>query len=351
MKNNILRWTLAGCLAVCLAACAAAPSDALPRGKSPVDVAEFDKVFDDVTATAGDSLHSLMVVKDGKVIYERYAAGHGPDEKHVMHSVSKSFLSMAVGFAVQEGLMSTDDKVLPYFKEDELPAPEERDSRLDDLTVHHLLCMSSGFSSGNINRGTDNNWAHDIFRIPIAWQPGTRFNYNSMNSYLCSVIVSRVTGQKVNDYLEERLFTPLGITSHRWEESPQGYNAGGWGMYITTESLARISLFVLQRGVWNGKRLLEESWFDKACSPQIMQYAGNGLSEEEAAVRYAGDQWNTGYGYQFWICANGGCRLDGANGQFGIVMPDKNTVVVTTAYTRNNKVLFYSIWKHIHDLL
>lgn len=338
--------------AILLAACTAAPSDgSLPRGKSPVDTAEFDKVFDDVTAVPGDSLHSLMVIQDGKVIYERYAPGHGPDEAHVMNSVSKSFLSCAVGFAVQEGLLTVQDKVVQFFTDEELPPAEERSERLESLTLHDLLRMSSGFAHGNIDRQHAEDWAKATFAIPQTWDPGTRFHYNSMNSYLLSVIVSRVTGQKVNDYLEPRLFTPLAISSHEWQESPQGYNAGGWGMYITTESLAKISLFVLQRGVWNGKRLLDAAWFDQACSPQIMEYAGEDITPQEAAVKYAGDQWNLGYGYQFWMDDCGGCRLDGARGQFGIVMPDKNAVIATTANVGNNKILFYSAWKHIHDLL
>ncbi|MCR5715025.1 MAG: beta-lactamase family protein [Bacteroidales bacterium] len=351
--NRLLFSAMIGA-ALLTAACSSRPesaSTALPRGESPVNTAEFDKVFDDVTAVRGDSLHSLMVIKDGKVIYERYAKGHNADEAHVMNSVSKSFLSVAVGFAVQEGLMTVQDKVVKYFTDEELPPADERNPWLNDLTVHDLLRMSSGFQHGNIDRQRSTNWAKDVFAIPQTWQPGTRFNYNSMNSYLLSVIVSRVTGEKVNDYLQDRLFTPLGIESHEWQESPQGYNAGGWGMYITTESLAKISLFVLQKGMWNGKQLLGSSWFDEACKAQIMEYEGEDISPEEAAVKYAGDQWNMGYGYQFWMDAEGGCRLDGARGQFGIVMPDKNAVIATTADVRNNKILFYSAWEHIHDQL
>lgn len=334
-----------------LALCQCSSNGSLPRGKSPVDTAEFDKVFADVTAVPGDSLHSLMVIKDGKVIYERYAPGHGPQEAHVMNSVSKSFLSCAVGFAVQEGLMTVQDKVINYFDADELPPAEERSEWLENLTVRDLLRMSSGFQHGNIDRRNSTNWAKDVFAIPQTWEPGTRFNYNSMNSYLLSVIVSKVTGEKVNDYLQPRLFTPLAIESHEWEESPQGYNAGGWGMYITTESLAKISLFVLQKGKWNGKQLLNPEWFEEACKAQIMEYEGENISAADAAVKYAGDQWNMGYGYQFWMDDCGGCRLDGARGQFGIVMPDKNAVIATTANVRNNKILFYSAWEHIHDLL
>ena len=349
MKTNLF---FAACAAVAmLSGCAQSGDGSLPRGKSPVDTANFDKVFDEVNAVQGDELHSLMVIKDGKVIYERYAEGHDALEAHVMNSVSKSFLSVAVGFAVQEGLMTVNDKVVDYFTDDELPPVEERSEYLTNLSVRDLLRMSSGFQSANIDRANSENWAKDVFAIPQTWEPGTRFHYNSMNSYLLSVIVSKVTGEKVNDYLQPRLFTPLAIESHEWEESPQGYTAGGWGMYITTESLAKISLFVLQKGMWDGQQLLNPEWFDQACTAQIMEYAGEDITPEEAAVKYAGDQWNMGYGYQFWMDAEGGCRLDGARGQFGIVMPDKNAVIATTANVKNNKILFYSAWKNIHDLL
>ena len=182
-------------VALLLAACNSAPSDgSLPRGTSPVDTAEFDKVFDEVTAVPGDSLHSLMVVKDGKVIYERYAPGHGPDEAHVMNSVSKSFLSCAVGFAVQEGLLTVQDKVVKFFGDDELPPVAERSDRLLNLTIHDLLRMSSGFDNERVDRRNSENWARDFLAIPQTWEPGSRFHYNSMNSYILSVIVSRVTG-------------------------------------------------------------------------------------------------------------------------------------------------------------
>lgn len=342
---------ISGASALLMLSCAGTPSGMLPRGESPVNTASFDKVFEDVLAVPGDSLHSLMVIKDGKVIYERWAEGHGPEELHIMNSVSKSFLSCAVGFAVQEGLLNVQDNVVNFFNDEELPAEEDRSEWLETTTVHDLLCMSSGFAHGSIDRRNADNWIKATFAIPQTWEPGTRFNYNSMNSYLLSVIVSRVTGEKVNDYLQPRLFTPLCIESHEWQESPEGYNAGGWGMYITTESLAKISLFVLQKGMWNGEQLLNPEWFDEACSAQIMEYAGEDITPEEAAVKYAGDQWNMGYGYQFWMDDNGGCRLDGARGQFGIVMPDKNAVIATTADVKNNKILFYSAWKNIHDVL
>lgn len=319
----------------------------LPHAASPVDTTEFGKVFSDVAAV-GDTLHSLMVLSHGKVIYERYAPGHDAEEKHIMHSVSKSFLSIAVGFAVEEGLLDVNAQAWTFFTEDELPPLEQRSERHLSLTIHDLLTMSSGLANGDVRRGNDNDWAHDTWTIPFTFDPGTQFSYNSMNSYLLSVIVSRVTGMKVNDYLEPRLFAPLGITSHRWVESPQGYNAGGWGLYLTTESLARMTQFALQRGRWNGRQLLGEQWFDLACTPQIMQYVGTGITDEEARTLYADDQWNSGYGYQFWIGSNGCFRLHGAYGQYGIAMPDKDLVVVTTAYAPQNKVLYYSIWEHIY---
>jgi len=223
----------------------------LPRGASPCDTTHIDSVFMDVWSNACDELHALMVVKDGKVIYERYANGHKPNDLHIMWSASKTFTATAVGFARQDGLLKTDDKILQYFTPEEIPA--EPSEWLQKMTIHDLLTMSGGFKDDYIGPGAggqDFDWAQKTLASEIVFEPGTRFAYNSMETYLLSVIVSRVTGKKVVDYLNEKLFTPLGIVNYIWEESPQGYNSGGWGLYLTLESFAKMgTVHASERGV------------------------------------------------------------------------------------------------------
>lgn len=339
---------------VTLSAC---NSTALPRG-SQEDFARFeaagDKVFEDTWGEACNELHSLMIVKNGKVVYENYAPSHSADELHIMWSVSKTFTATAVGFAVQDGLLSLGDKVVDYFPE-ELPA--EPHEWLQEITIHDLLIMSSGLRHDYIGRASSGqpfDWARETLAAPFDFRPGTMFQYNSMNTYLLSVVVSRVTGKKLADYLDEKLFTTLGIEEFIWNESPQGYNAGGWGLHISTESLAKMGQFMLQRGEWKGKQLLHEEWFDEAMSPQIMQYEGR-ITDPVELERFreatARDQWQQGYGYQMWCCTDGAFRLDGAWCQYCIIFPEHNAIVALTAHAGNGATILNSIWNNVLPLL
>ena len=173
-----------------------------------------------------------------------------------------------------------------------------------------------------------------------------------MNTYILSAIVTKVTGKKMADYLNEKLFKPLGIEDYYWCESPQGINTGGWGLYITTESFAKMGQFILQKGEWNGKQLLCAEWFDKATYPHIMQYQNkvtDPVRLEE--LKRSRNQWEQGYAYQMWNCTDGAVRMHGANGQLGIIFPDKNAVVITTAYSTDTKKMLDSIWENIYPLL
>lgn len=320
----------------------------LPR-KHVKDTAQFDSVFFDVARTACNELHALMVVKDGKVIYEQWDPSYGPDHLHVMWSASKTFTATAVGFAVQDGLLDVTDKVVDYFTPEELP--QQPSAWLKKMTIYDLLIMSSGFKDDFLGRsdgGEDFDWAKETLASEITFSPGSRFAYNSMNTYLLSVIVTKVTGKRVDEYLQDKLFRHLGIEEYRWKTSPQGYTAGGWGLYMKTEDFAKMGLFMLEKGKWGRKQLLDPEWFDQAMSAQIMQYAGQGYSPEEVA-RIKDDDWNQGYGYQMWMCRNGGVRLDGAWAQVCVIYPDKDLVVVGQSYASNTWDLLNSIASRIYD--
>lgn len=309
-------------------------NDSLPRDLVK-DTTQYDSVFFDVARTACNELHAFMVVKDGKVIYEKWDPSYGPDHLHVMWSASKTFTATAVGFAAQDGLLKLTDKVIDYFTEDELPAVIS--DRLLKMTIYDLLIMSSGFKDdcvGKAESGKQFDWAKETLASELVFDPGTQFSYNSMNTYLLSVIVTRVTGQRLDDYLNDKLFKPLGITKYRWKISPQNYAAGGWGLYMRTEDFAKMGLFMLRKGEWKGKRLLNEEWFDEAMSAQIMQYAGQGYTPEEIAAMDVND-WNQGYGYQMWMCRYGGVRLDGAWAQVCVIYPEKDLIFVGQSHANN----------------
>lgn len=335
-------------MALGLAAC---QNTSLPRAEAS-ESERFkvagDQVFEDVYEGPGNVLHSLMILDEGKVVYEKWNIGYSPDQLQVMWSISKTFTALAVGFAQQEGLLHTEDKVMDYFDRSELPS--EPDSLLDGLTLHDLLIMSSGLSdcSYRTMKGEVQDWAMTALCEKFCFKPGEMFQYNNMNAYILSVIISRLTGMKMAEYLNRKLFVPLGIEDYHWLESPQGYNAGGWGLYLTTEDLAKVGQFFLDRGRWQGKELLGEDWFVQASYPHIVQYKRLITDPVETDPR---DQWRQGYGYQMWNCTDGAVRMHGAQGQLCIIFPDKNAVVVTTANCSKDVNILDSIWKNIYPLL
>lgn len=327
----------------------------LKRAKSTsINTSAYGNAFKDVAGHVVDDLHSLMVLKDGEIIYEEYAVGHDADELHTMWSASKTFTATAIGFAVQDGLVSLTDHVVDYF--DSTVLPKHPSKWLKEMTVYDLLIMSSGFSNGNftpdMRAGRMSDPTRQTLNSEVTFKPGTKWSYNSMNSYLLSAIITKVTGQKMADYLDAKLFKPLGIRNYYWEESDEGINSGGWGLYLTTESLAKMGQFFLQRGEWDGKQLLDPEWIEDAMSPHIYQWQGrNNLSEEQIAEATKYDDWNLGYGYQMWCCQHGAARLDGAWGQFCTILPDKNAVVVMTALAEDTKTEYRTLWKYIYDTL
>ena len=336
------------CAAAVMASCSREVKDTpIPQATdSTVDVSSFDKVFTDVRIddywnAETNEIHSLIVLKGGKIIYERYAEGQEPDALHILWSASKTFTATAIGFAVQEGLLTVDDKVISFFDENELPAEPSDD--LKSLTVKHLLTMTSGFARDNlasVEAGIVEHPAAEQFSYGFKFTPGDHFEYNSMSTYMLSAIITKLTGQTVEQYLESRLFQPLGIRRHLWETSTEGYSMGGWGLHITTQSLAKMGQFFLQRGVWNGKRLLNEEWFDEAMSVQVS--TGDGQHGE----------WSHGYGYQMWKCSVPGMyRLDGAWGQFSIIIPDKDAVVACNCHSGNTGRILSSIIDNIYKNL
>ena len=352
------RLTLAALLAAILLSGACAPKDThLPRAKASEitsDVAQFDSTFYEVFRHLTEELHALMVIKDGKVIYEKYSTGHTADELHVLWSATKTFTATAVGFARQDGLLDIDDPIVKYFREDEIPA--DRDPRIDSITIRHLLTMSSGIDDHNYNYevsadGTVNP-VLSCLSYPMGADPGQRWSYDNNDTNLLGIIVGRVTGMKMADYLDRKLFKPLGIRNYRWFEDPAGNNIGAYGLYMTAESIGKMTQFMLHKGVWNGRRLLGEDWFDMAMSEQIFQEKQLGRTDEEIAKMHRENDWGAGYGFQMWMCKDGrGCRLDGANGQFGIILPDKNTTVVMTSKCWDTLMEMTSFWKNVYDYL
>lgn len=272
----------------------------------------------------------VMILRDGKVVAEAWRAPNDPDKPHALYSLSKSFCSTAVGFAVAEGKLKLDDKLVDAFADE---MPENPDPRLKDVTLEHLLSMSCGHSSdpwrpelvgtdyglAPFHPNTEPTWAQDFLARKIEYEPGTTFMYNTTGTYMASAMLQKAVGETARDYLVPRLFEPLHIETPYWEESPQGISKGGTGLFLKTEDIAKFGQLYLQKGVWNGEQILPEEWIDNATSAHV----SNGTDPNS--------DWAQGYGFQFWRCRYNAYRGDGMYSQFCLVMPDQNAVVAVNS--------------------
>ncbi len=283
--------------------------------------------------------HSFMMLRHGHVIAEGWWSPYRAELNHMLYSLSKSFTSSAVGLARAEGKLTVEDPVISFFP-DKLPG--EVSENLRALKIKHLLRMSVGHaqdSTPSITKKDD--WVRTFLSLPIANPPGTAFLYNSGATYMLSAIVQKVTGQRVIDFLEPRLFSPLGIRGMTWETCPHGVNTGGWGLSVPTEALARFGQMYLQKGSWQNRAILPSSWVEEATSFKIQQPGAdlNKLKKES--------DWHQGYCYQFWRCRHNAFRGDGAFGQYTVVMPDQDAVIAITSESSNMQGQMNLIWEHL----
>jgi CubicO group peptidase (beta-lactamase class C family) len=295
--------------------------------------------FVDAVENEIHDLHSFMLLRHGAVVAEGWWSPYAPDRPHMLFSLSKSFTSTAVGFAVTEGRLSIDDPVISFFPEIVDPVEATRSNpHLAAMRVRHLLSMSTGHAedpTGIVRSAANGQWTKAFLESHLEYEPGTHFVYNSLATYMLSAIVQKVTGMKLIDYLRPRLFQPLGITGAFWESSPEKINTGGWGLNIKTEDIARFGQLYLQKGQWQGRRILPEHWVEQATAFQI----ANGDDPES--------DWAQGYGFQFWRCRHGAYRGDGAFGQFCVVMPEQDAVLAITSGLDDMQAVLNLVWQHL----
>jgi CubicO group peptidase (beta-lactamase class C family) len=289
---------------------------------------------------AGIELHSFMMLRHGQVIAEGWWQPYGPELVHTMYSMSKSFTSTAVGLAVGEGKLSVEDKVVSFFPDD---LPEKVSENLAAMRVKDLLTMSTGNEKEPTQTVVkEENWVRTFLAQNIAHKPGTQFMYNSAATYMCSAIVQKVTGESVLGYLTPRLFMPLGIHGMKWETCPRGINTGGWGLSIQTEGMAKFGQLLLNQGLWKGKQILSPAWIAEATKFHIQQPGADKPDRPKSK-----NDWLQGYGYQFWRCQGTAFRGDGAFGQFTLVLPEQDAVIVMTSENKNMQGQLDLVWQHL----
>jgi CubicO group peptidase (beta-lactamase class C family) len=275
-----------------------------------------------------------MVLRHGHVVAEGWWAPYEPSELHLLYSLSKSFTATAAGLAAAEGLLDLDDTVVSHLPDlaEVATHPWTRSMRLRDLAA-----MATGHHEDTLDRARrldPDEPVRGFLALPPDAEPGSVFAYNNGATYTLGAVVQRVTGQTLTDYLRPRLLEPLGITRSAWHTHPEGRELGFSGFHLTTEAIARFGQLYLDDGVWQGRRLLPEGWVAEASRVHTPNPAE------------PNPDWQQGYGYQLWRSRHG-YRGDGAYGQFCLVLPEQDAVVVTTAQTEDMQGLIDAVWAHL----
>lgn len=308
----------------------------IKRAKFPEEVGVSSKAVADFIDDLKESeieAHSLMIIRHGKVAFECWAEPLGPDNPHIMYSVSKSFTSTAVGFAVDEGLLSLETRLVDVFPEYK---PIKPDKNLEKVNVYHLLTMTAGKDVPTLSDKSKNRWIQDFFDAKWAFAPGDFWRYISENTFMLCAILTRITGISVTEYLTPRLFEPLGYDRIPfWEKDGNDIEAGGWGLYLTTEELAKFILCYQQGGVFNGKQVISESWAKEAVKKQVENLQYNDLAS------------TSGYGYGFWRNpVPNSYRADGLFSQFGMVFEDADACFIMTSNEIFEDKARDCVWRH-----
>ena len=281
----------------------------------------------------GVEMHGLMLLRHGQVYAEGHWAPYNAQTPHILFSFSKSLTSTAIGFAVQEDILSLEDKLVDLFPD---KVPENPSENLQACCVRDLLMMACGHAKEIDWVASSSDWVSQFLEDPFVYQPGTHFLYNTAGTNMLSAIITRKTGLTLTQFLQPRLFDPLEMGQVFCQPLADGTEMGGAGMYLTLEAMARFTQFVANKGRWEGKQLLNAAWFEEATAKHI----------ENLGPGWDGDpDWHAGYCYQFWRCDKPGIfRGDGAYGQYGIVLEPQDAVVVIQGCTVQLQKVLNAVW-------
>ena len=278
----------------------------------------FAALLRELDASKDTEMHHFMALRHGKVICECNFAPYPKGMWHITHSMCKSITGMAIGMLIEEGKLKLNENIYDIFS-DHMNAFSKIFRPV--ITVENLLTMTSGVTFNESGIVSGNDWLGSFLNASVNGKPGTEFQYNSLNTYVLSAIVTKRTGETLTEYLTPRLFGPLGITKYYWETCPKGITKGGWGLFLCAEDMAKLGQLYLQKGKWNGQQLVSEYWI------------------EISTARHLKTQNDTyGYGYQLWMEQRpGSFEYNGMLGQNVIIYPDMDMVLVTNA---GNKEMF-----------
>jgi CubicO group peptidase (beta-lactamase class C family) len=303
------------------------------QGVSSKGIIDFLNAID----TGKVEFHSFMFLRHGKVIAEGWWEPYAPGSKHIMFSASKTFAATGIGLAISENRLKLTDKVVSFFP---ASVPDTLSKFMQEMTVRDLLMMSTG-QDAEPRRGQNDDWIRSFLSKAPTDKPGTIFRYNNTATFMLSSIVQQVTGGTLFEYLQPRIFKPLGLKGIDWDLNPQGINLGMIGLRLHTEDMAKFGQLLLQNGKWNGKQLIPAEWVSDATSNKIDSRGGN-----ERIPANVND-WFQGYCYQMWRGRHNSVRLDGLAGQFVILLPDQDAVVILTANAQNTQREMDLVWEYL----
>jgi CubicO group peptidase (beta-lactamase class C family) len=280
--------------------------------------------------------HSIMVVRQGHVVAEGWWAPYSADRPHLLYSLTKSFTSVAVGLAIADGLLSLDDRVVDVLP-DHVPAGvSEQGSR---ITVRHLLSMTVGHPTDSLTEAWElepGDLVKGFLRLRFDAAEGTRHTYDNSTTFILARMVERVTGRDLPEFLDERLFKPMGIDHAEWDRVASGAAFGFHGLHLTTEAVAAFGEMLLRGGVWGGRQLVPRTWVELATRrhTECVPFKDDGSEDAD---------FSCGYGYQFWMSRHG-YHGHGAYGQQCVVVPSHDLVVAVTAQAEAQDVLD-AVWE------
>lgn len=315
---------------------AAASGTTLPRStpaQEGVDPNAIIAFVDSLMTVPDTDIHHVVVVRHGKVIAEMHPEPFRKNDVHTLYSCSKTFTMLAIGMLVDDGKLNVNDKVVDLLPD---KAPAKKSHALKAMTVKQLLTMTAGIKPALELRQEGDDWASVWLAQPVT-NPDV-FQYDSLCTFMLAAIVQRITGMTLLQFLNERFFHPLGIYEADWEESPDGTNVGGWGLRLTAESMAKAGICMMNRGLWQGKQLISAKWIDEA-SQAHTNYSNPAPKPTDT---------NQGYCYQMWRCLlPDAFRADGAYGQFVVMSPERDLVVVITGLSNNTAKELACIWNQL----
>lgn len=276
-----------------------------------ISAVEISKMLRNLVTTRSCKLDGLAIAKEEYLICSGYRPPYSKENPHITNSTCKTITAIAVMYAVSEGLLGIEDKVLSFFPEyDTMLTPKY----VKQITIEHLLTMTSGTKCTEVTSVVEEDWVKAFLLTDCQNEPGTQFIYNSMNTYMLSAILSKITEISLLEYLRPRLFEPLGINHLKWELCPKGIERGGWGLHLSLDGMLKIGLFLANDGKYNGTQLIDPSYIRKM---------------KETNVKQDVDALSTGYGYQLWHLPNDFYMLSGMYGQH-VIIDDKHKLVIAT---------------------